>query len=119
MKPTELRIGNWYMSVKFQTPVQCDLSDLYNLCANSDGAYNDPPIDEMFAPIDLNEEWLKKFGFVRTNHIKGESMYEIKHLAVYAYEGKYTFEPTATPLKYVHQLQNLYFALTGKELEIK
>jgi len=38
MKVNELRIGNWYISSKFECPVVCDLSDFYELCAISDGA---------------------------------------------------------------------------------
>ncbi len=120
MKATELRIGNWFNSVKFNTPVQCTLSDLYDLCANSEGAYNNPPIDDMFEPIPLTEEWLIKFGFKVepdddfTIWQKGqlEGLYDFK-------DGTYEYNSTVLEIKYVHQLQNLYFALTGEELTIQ
>ena len=78
-------------------------------------------------PIPLTEEWLVKFGF--ENDKKGLIL-EFKNYS-YSYlwfnnnsgqlrlvseGGKFL---THDNLKYVHQLQNLYFALTGKELEIK
>lgn len=108
MKPIELRIGNWYMSVKFKTPVQCDLSDLYNLCANSDGAYNDPPIDDMFAPIPLTEDWLKKAG-VNERNVLGET-WNRQFIDNYEIPGW---------IKYVHELQNWYYWTFSKtELEI-
>jgi hypothetical protein len=89
-------------------------------------------------PIPLTEEWLVKFGFDnidRTNiyvkciHKIGAQ--KLKSLAVYIDENSYTVAivdyytgKELTDLlhldyQYVHQLQNLYFALTGKELEIK
>jgi hypothetical protein len=58
MTAAELRIGSWYKSVKWGKPVILELSDLMELYERSDGAYNDPPIDEMFEPIPLDEEWL-------------------------------------------------------------
>ncbi len=76
--------------------------------------------------IPLTEEWLIKFGFEKTNvdiffkHI-GE-----KALSIYLESNNLTtllsFDFQETPLrrvKYVHQLQNLYFALTGEELGTK
>ena len=141
MKKEELRIGNWYQSVKWNVPVKCDLTDLYNLSANADGADDDPPIDEMFEPIILTEEWLLKFGFIdyRTlpNKITKKAFYDIKAGIYLSYDGKYkhtkfrilynpntnTFQVVSPAnnsiiLKYVHQLQNLYFALTNNELTI-
>ena len=68
--------------------------------------------------IPINEEWLKKLGGKAENHIKGETQYSLNgYIDVYCYEGKFTFEPTSTRINYVHELQNIYFALTGKELE--
>jgi hypothetical protein len=122
MKANELRIGNWFKSVKFEVPVQCELSDLHELCVRSDGAYNDPPIDEMFEPIPLTEEWLLKFGFVKI----GEYWYKERFFIEMLF-GRLNLRITinnaesayASSVQYVHQLQNLYFALTGNELEIK
>ena len=121
MEKNELRIGNWYQSVKFNVPVRCELSDLYELCAKSDGAYNDPPIEEMFKPIPLTEEWLLKFGFKQF----GDNSCKIKtlHGNIYVDYFRNVCYPgnnfSIHKFKYVHQLQNLYLALTGNELEIK
>lgn len=123
MKANELRIGSWYNSVKFKKPVQCELSDLYDLCAKSDGAYNDPPIDEMFKPIPLTEEWLKKFWLEKDGDVLGVDTYYnacfIRKNNRVKFIGSYDNSKIGKPIKYVHQLQNLYFALTGKELTIK
>jgi hypothetical protein len=127
MKINELRVGNWYKSVKWQVPVKCDLSDLYNLCANSDGAYDDPPIDDMFEPILLTEEWLQKLGFHRIeNGSFGSTSYNRPCWIKFSFtiliwdNGKFVYDWNGgnTMLNYVHQLQNLYYALTGEELNI-
>jgi hypothetical protein len=83
---------------------------------------------ENLKPIPLTIEWLEKFGFkLRNKEHYGTSYYmflkewSIRHkikrgkdlfsLNMYSNYVKY--------IEYVHQLQNLYFALTGKELTIK
>lgn len=123
MKASDLRIGNIYHSVKFNKPVVCTLSDLYDLCAKSDGAYNDPPIDEMFEPIILTEQWLLKFGFKQWGSYR--HLWKVGRNHTVTIEGGDDYSPPFEfrvrigyiEIKYVHQLQNLYFALTGKELE--
>lgn len=75
-------------------------------------------------PVEITEEWLLKFGFEydRFNHTfcKGNYCIHIK-------DGHFNFmnDPRCsaacyylTTCKYVHQLQNLYFALTGEELQL-
>ena len=141
MKANELRINNWYMSVKFDVPVQCDLSDLMELYYKSDGAIDDPPIDEMFEPIHISEEWLIKFGFekyvvtdtsrilyskepikesdlvvcfrhrdIHVDIMRDYSGYALRELLYDAHmRNRYEF---------VHEIQNLIFALTGNELEL-
>lgn len=69
-------------------------------------------------PIQLTEEWLLNFGFERQpwGLVKGGLLFKdnIKHpceeLTLEIGNG---FRVTA---QYVHQLQNIYFALTGEEL---
>lgn len=58
-------------------------------------------------PISLTEEILLKCGFEKTKEIDS---WELKGFG---------FVDISTPqCKYLHQLQNLYFALTGEELTI-
>ena len=60
---------------------------------------------EHIKPIPINEEWLLKFGF------------DVKEPVLIS---SWKFSPFCdtiiTKCEYVHQLQNLYFALTGTEL---
>lgn len=120
MKKEELRIGNFYQSVKFGIPVSCDLSDLYDLCANAEGATDHPPIDEMFKPITLTEEWLRKFGFVDKFKNDNTTLQEKKHRHhVVIRGGKFYYRVpgvTLTEIYFVHELQSLYYALTKEKL---
>jgi hypothetical protein len=81
---------------------------------NSDGNYAIP--SDKLKPIPLTEEWLLKFGFDKIDFqfIKnGIKLFPIRDLY---YRGNF---PIKSDIKYVHQLQNLFFALTGEELTIK
>lgn len=87
-------------------------------------------------PIPLTEEWLVKFGFdIDTD--KGWNRSEDINYDVYSLnnfdvalidvvyklwieiEGDTWYNSSLTAIKYVHQLQNLYFALTSEELTLK
>jgi len=118
LKVSELRVGNWYESVKFRVPVRCDLADLYNLCAISDGAYDDPPIDEMFAPILLEEEWYKKCG-AEYKPLMDDNSTRFAWFVHYP-KSKMTMIEIPEWIKYVHELQNWYYWYFCKiELTIK
>lgn len=73
-------------------------------------------------PIPLTEEWLLKFGFKNN----GQNIYDLPSWVPYLRERKrknqkwyQVFNVADCNIEYVHQLQNLYFALTGEELEVK
>lgn len=77
--------------------------------------------------IPLTEEWLVKFGFEKLllcdNCFQlGNPPFDFK-VELLPKENYILFFKGATqghaPCKYVHQLQNLYFALIGTKLEIK
>ncbi|OPC44634.1 hypothetical protein [Elizabethkingia anophelis] len=114
MEAKELRIGN-YVNHNGFVPVIIDAVDIIH-CQQHPEAYK---------PIELTEEWLLNFGFDNT-----ETGWEIiyrkrfklsvilfKQFASVGMAGPFgLFE---VKLKYVHQLQNLFFSLTGEELTIK
>jgi hypothetical protein len=128
MKKEDLRIGNFYMSVKFGIPVECTLADLYELCVKSDGAYGDPPIEEMFEPIPITKDWLWGLGFDE-DHLSPNIFYypylasfltvaigPHKHVGIVKEKADPVLYMRFMDIEYVHELQNLYFALTGEEL---
>ena len=95
---------------------------------------NEWPISD-YKPIPLTEEWLLKFGFILEKDLvwlrEDEKEYQVyrKNISIIDIKGSYylwigieeddwySFE--WTKIEYVHQLQNLFFALTNTELEIK
>ena len=109
MEENELRIGNW---VEIIQPNKEVYTTIQPSCFSVE-------IKKFYKPIPLTEEWLLKFGLYkldgcfslqtkRGNLIIEEDLCEIT--------GNYNDIGFNAPCKYVHQLQNLYFALTGKEL---
>ena len=77
-----------------------------------------------FEPIPLTEEWLFKFGFEKSKRFESGELkpcYAIFSLAVMIRHNSFFIDWIGgnTELNHVHQLQNLYFALTGEELKFK
>jgi len=74
-------------------------------------------------PIPLTTEWLEKFGFVNTNHGWDKDKFGLfdhnysnkeKGLDL----GLNMAEGPLPRIRFVHELQNLFFCLSGKELEV-
>ena len=126
MKANELRIGNYIEVLLLDDELgdlvnegdnieECNYHHIKDICTkNKDWEYN---------PIPLTEEWLIKFGFDKNewNHkFGGNTMYWDKADCILHIGDKrdtnYSF---MAECNYVHQFQNLYFALTNEELTIK
>jgi len=81
---------------------------------------------EPYQPIQLTEEWLLKFGFELLCRKSPDgykdtifSMQKPYWTLMQLDKGWGVQFWQGNKLEYVHQLQNLYFALTGEELEMK
>jgi hypothetical protein len=110
MKASELRIGNFVKGKETNVYWTVEAIDSNSIFSHVKWRSLDA-----FEPIPLTEEWLLKFGFEKVaenDFILGK--YSLYYLLYY--DGYRVSEITP---KYVHQLQNLYFALTGEELIIK
>ena len=116
MELRELRIGNVIRSKvsgitgRPTIPWEILEEDVVNIISNG--------IDN-YEPIHLTVDWLLRFGFENSSLILSE--YYIDCFTVWCKNGIYFIcnDGNIKPkLEYVHQLQNLYFALTGKELEL-
>jgi hypothetical protein len=123
MTANELRIGNWFIE---KGEVKQFDGDFYHLLGCD--------------PIPLTTNWLEKLGFEKNKDkrwMRGKSRYAIFYFEYYATgedNSMWRIEYHDTDygrneykdcnqwgdvINHVHQLQNLYFALTGEELTIK
>lgn len=115
MDARELRIGNYVISklaglIQVQyIPANIDISN--------------------YEPIPLTEEWLIKFGFEKIYESEFRVKYDLEKDLRFGFnknkslkntpEGLSFIGCTYTHIKYVHQLQNFYHALTSEELTLK
>jgi hypothetical protein len=128
MKANELRIGNL---VEYNGNV----IDCVDVMCDGINTKDIEGINIVFIhPIPLNEEWLLNFGFSTTDYKKGYIGIDHKAGGIITdfvltyplvngvFQKHFIWEHSKfkyQELKHVHQLQNLYFALTGEELTIK
>ena len=71
-------------------------------------------------PIPLTGEWLEKFDIHKDYIFDNEYKRDIDGYLLYIEDiASCNVVNWDKPIKYVHEAQNLYFALTGNELEIK
>lgn len=104
-----LKAGKWTYSVS--------LDHLYK----EENTYYDSysQFIKFLKPIPLTEEWLLNLGCIKTGdvfHLDDYILLKKKTIELCIYiDGFYVL----SEIEYVHQLQNLYFALKGKELCIK
>ena len=120
IQASELRIGNW--AINYGKHVCIEADDIVD-CHHQPYSYE---------PIQLTPEILEKAGFTERNN--EESKFSGVELDVfYTPRGPFSFgialyincfwfkhqdDFLGVELKNVHQLQNLYFAITGEELQI-
>ncbi len=121
----ELRIGNYVMTGNIKSIV---------LEIFASGITHDSKNGNIVAghcgwshinPIPLTEEWLLKFGFTKEDngwHKKDicndfSALYWERLAGLDLSVNKRSMH--LANIKYVHQLQNLYFSLTGEELKIQ
>jgi hypothetical protein len=129
MDAKELRIGNWIMDrgnkewqinhwenstkVSAKEPIIgiCDFT--------KKPIYGHPLTEEVdfLKPIELTYQWLDKLGFEFKDAGDFGHYYSLEDFDLNQDYQPINFD--CDEIKYVHQLQNVYFALTGQELEIK
>lgn len=122
MKAGELRIGNWFVGYD-NKPFQWDLTHFSMLVLEQ----NAPEVDELIrGPIPLTEEILLKCGFELSNCDWGYwNPDEELSFCMTIFEDGMFFSAgegirlNKYPIEYVHQLQDLFCVITGKELEVR
>lgn len=121
----ELRIGNFVLNNKNEI---IEIESIgwqhgINLCVDSGRDYCILDADYSFSeitPIPLTEEWLLRLGFEKKASYFLHEKHSVRIETGNMYEWNYNrYEYGKIKIEYTHQLQNLYFALTGEELEVK
>ena len=115
MNAKSLRIGNYILDVQDGKPYPVTIETLYEILSGMD----------YFVPIPLTEEWLLKFGFEKMGDkfsLKNKKAGVFRFVKISGNiivgELEHGRNSISEFIKYVHQLQNLYFALTGEELNV-
>lgn len=124
MEAKELRIGNYVMYNGVVYTVESILSSTYLVFLHTlDKEILMEVKVNKIDPVKLTDEWLEWLGFVRVgNH------YEKNCFNIYKYKDGVEIElrndeddelfVIGMRYNYVHQLQNLYFAIAGKKIAI-
>jgi hypothetical protein len=123
IRTTELRIGNRLWPFRVLNPKNIPLMG-YSICVRH-LAYSDEELNGDWEGIPLTPEIMEKCGF----DVNGRR-YHQDPLLVFDYNDKmaimeicdkqeWEHSEIEISCKYLHQLQNLFFALTGEELKIQ
>lgn len=112
IKENELRIGNLLVDYK---------GDVHHVCKRTIWTISEVT-NHGYEPIPLTSEWLGKLGFADED----KNVFTKERLKIGLDDNGganwvFYFEQHLSlhSMSYVHQLQNLYFALLGEELAIK
>ena len=119
IKPNELRLGN-YVAVKNHGNKVIGKVFAINKDTVSVEDGNNNYDYHLLEPISLTELMLLKCGFEETQLFEDDLVFLFLNgfgLRIDYFEDAFYFDDTK--IEYVHQLMNLYFALTGEELEVK
>jgi len=111
IQANELRIGNWYNQFGNFHQVTPTVIESLSIA---------PETQLWFRPIPLTPDILEKCGFEK-NPIVGQSKkywYKLGELSYNESHEGWWFRGPFIDIQFLHQLQNLYFALTGTELTV-
>lgn len=140
----ELRIGNLFNNV-FNSPIVIlsvvEITEYMIMGKEVNGIFNGSFSPNMINPIQITDEWLLKFGFetmdAETDFMEyaidkdGTIIFSIMNDGGLDHKNENPFYITSEgqingfahkhkiEIKFIHQLQNIYFALTGEELKIE
>lgn len=117
MKANELRVGDWYNQ----------FGNYHQATGNTISELENAPEGQLWCkPILITEEWLKRFGFYETSRYGNYLEFNINQeqalrlpICKHSEKDFWYVLRDSVKIQYVHQLQNLYFVLTGEELTIK
>ncbi|WP_185260330.1 hypothetical protein [Elizabethkingia anophelis] len=129
MNPAELRIGNYIeynkcilpiIGIASPKPVDGRFADKWVIELLCNGFIN-ATLDQLI-PIPLTEEWLLKLGFIdEALECRNERIHKTYRSGELILDERFILMDidTKVEVKYIHQLQNLFYALTGEELKLQ
>ncbi len=132
LKVEDLKIGNYIFDNSGRIVQYHGLTEDWNKAilnyAKGSGIYKNN-FDEI-SPIPITEKWLLKLGFEPDEIYKNFNSFNLYKLECEGNIFKLEIQPCnevsihidctfIRSLKYIHELQNLYHAITGNELKIK
>ncbi len=119
-EPNELMLGN-YIFVEFQVSEVIEIEGLIVRVRNDEF----PNVGSCFGrsecdPIPLSDAVLEACGFIKHGHEWHNEQSEYSFLISKFSDGYALCEPCKKGIgnKYLHQLQNIYFIVTGQPIEI-
>lgn len=129
MRERDLTIGNTYQSVKFNMPVILTAEDIRELVVMAEGASIESYIKEVFEPLEIRHN-IKELGLSNMDYGYDISIDLDKTLRLIVSDGWFYPQIEEMPetangeiqvvslnrIKYVHELQYLYFMLKGENL---
>ncbi|MBQ0140398.1 MAG: hypothetical protein KBT36_14025 [Kurthia sp.] len=104
MRAEQLRLGNW---------VYDDMNNMVKVDHQDIGE----ELYIFYKPIPLTEEILLKCGFLNLPIL--DNHFYVKGMLILKRDETFIHDKTGVELKYLHQLQNLIYALTQQDLNIK
>ncbi len=119
---TQLRVGNLFRFISTDSIEQ--VADIRT------AGIKTPTINNVLItdiePIPLNEDWLVKLGFTKERNSIDSADLFIKKDIVFVLTGEHytvswnsvTINLIPAKVKFVHELQNLFYCLTGTELTL-
>lgn len=124
----ELRIGNIVLFMQDDTVFTVNSIDDLGIGVQNEVENTWIEIGE-FEAIELDFEWIKKFKFSQNyttdpQEQNPSEIFCIDEFALHLVGGQlpfrfFSYENLVSEVEFVHQLQNLFFCLTGKELTLK
>ena len=128
MKANDLRIGNWLICYDERVSVTQIRKDTvhYEYLSKMGNIISTGEDIENFKPIPLTEEILLRWGFEKDNETYSWSKlfnfdnYDyLFELECWPNDDNFYFQSKYRKVEYVHDMQNLFKALTDQELKIK
>lgn len=129
MKTNELRIGNYLQGKNSHVIIQTIYPVGHVKIKGNRSVFMVEGEHPCLSPILLTEEWLLRFGFKPKGEGYSIGIYEIcdfkdfsdgsTEYILYQWDSYNEIESAVKAnIRYVHQLQNLYFVLTDEELTL-